>query len=914
MLFLRSILTLFMICTLAALPAQEIPLPEHPRPDFEREQWQNLNGKWDFRFDPEDQGERQGWQNNTIYDESIMVPFPWGSELSGVTDEGDIGWYHRQIRVDPDWSGKRTFVVIGASDWQTTVWLDGHMLGSHEGGYTPFSFDLTPFVKYGTEQHLVIKVDDRRREFTLYGKQGYGNARGIWQTIYLEARGDRYLDAVHFVPNIDAESVTVNAYLDQPTDRDLRLELEILNASSSTRTSTNIPAGRHNVSFEVSMPGARLWNLDDPFLYDVRLRLEDDVVKTYFGMRKISVVSLPGTDHPYVALNNQPIYLQLALDQSYHPEGFYTFPSDQFMKEEIERSKSIGLNGIRTHVKIEVPRKLYWADKLGLLVMADVPNSWGEPDRYMQEEAEYGLREMIKRDFNHPSIFSWIIFNETWGLTTKVPEDGEERSRYLPQTQQWVASMYYLAKSLDPSRLVEDNSICCGRGHTITDLNSWHAYLPGWEWDEHLKNISDNTYPGSTFDYEDGFVQTGAPNINSECGNVWGYDGSTGDVDWSYDYHRMMNTFRQFPKIAGWLYTEHHDVINEWNGYWRFDRSEKMTGVEDILPGMTLKDFHAPVYLSTGNEICRTVQAGTTEEVPLFLSSMSGKDHGDQLHIKYNLGLTDQTGDFNIIYSDLRKINYRPWMQDVLEPLTIKIPDEGGLAVLTLQLINQKGEILHHNFMHFVIDAPAKNLTKKIISLTPGDFSEASWSKKQWDVLNGKKVNGAGQGYFTYTFKLPEDLNTGKIKSVSFRAELSAKELFVKDQSEFDRNQDYMKGSRVAPSSNPNSYPMTDETVHPSEIAVSVEDKIVMTTTLADDPADHRGVLSWHSQPMDKKLREAGSYGYLISVPISKGTLRKAIKNGKLEIKIATSGDQGLAIYGKDFGRFPVDPCLVLKM
>ena len=152
-------------------------------------------------------------------------------------------------------------------------------------------------------------------------------------------------------------------------------------------------------------------------------------MKSYFGMRKISVVNLPNTAYPYIALNNQPIYLQLTLDQSYHPEGYYTFPTDAFMKNEIQLCKDIGLNGIRTHIKVDIPRKLYWADKLGLLVM----------------------------------------------------------------------SMYYLAKSLDPTRLVEDNSICCGRGHTETDINSWHEYLPGWAWEEHLSTIDKNTFEGSTF-------------------------------------------------------------------------------------------------------------------------------------------------------------------------------------------------------------------------------------------------------------------------------------------------------------------------------------------------------------------------------------------------------------------------------
>jgi len=171
------------------------------------------------------------------------------------------------------------------------------------------------------------------------------------------------------------------------------------------------------------------------------------------------------------------------------------------------RSKRIGLNGIRTHVKIEVPRKLYWADKLGLLVMADVPNSWGEPDADMRKETEATLREMIDRDFNHPSIFSWITFNETWGLQSEVLVNGKKRKVYTPETQQWVASVYRLAKSLDATRLVEDNSICCGKGHTETDIHSWHSYLPGYEWEKFIKEQSDKTFPGSTWNFEKGYAQ-----------------------------------------------------------------------------------------------------------------------------------------------------------------------------------------------------------------------------------------------------------------------------------------------------------------------------------------------------------------------------------------------------------------------
>jgi len=873
--------------------AQPIPLPEHPRPDFERSLWQNLNGVWQFEFDSLDQGLSGKWnEGNQPFAKQINVPFPWGSLLSGVKDKADIAWYKREITIPPEWKNKRAFLTIGASDWQTTVWLDGRLLGTHQGGYTPFSFEL-PEVKYGQAQKLVVRADDKRRDFTLYGKQGYGNARGIWQTVYLEARGKEFIEAVQFIPDIDHEQVTATITLPEETTADVPVSISIKTSGSPVSKEVILLKGKDKVRVPLSLPQPHLWSLDDPYLYEAEVKLGDDVVKTYFGMRSISVVNLPGTEFPYVALNNKPVYLQLTLDQSYHPEGFYTFPSDEFMRKEIERAKSIGLTGIRTHVKVEVPRKLYWADKLGVLVMADLPNSWGEPDAKMQQEAEGTFRDMVTRDFNHPSIFSWILFNETWGLRTTVEEAGKRTAKYLPETQLWVSSMYYLAKSLDPTRLVEDNSICCGAGHTQTDINSFHEYLPGWQWEENLKELTERSFEGSTFQFEAGFKQGRQPKINSECGNVWGYDGSTGDVDWSWDYHRMMNTFRKYPSVAGWLYTEHHDVINEWNGYWRFDRSNKFTGIEALMPGMKLNDLHALVYLSTGNEICRTVKGGEKVKLPLYLSSMTGADYGKQLRFSYQLNLTNAIGETSLVAQGRKEIDYHPYLQKELEPMTLDMPNVGGLATLTLQLEDLKGTVLHHNFMHLEVVAESKLPKTEILTVAPAAFTHSQWSARQWTILDGLKVNGAGNGYFEYTFKFTSPIDLNAVKEAYFLVEIAAKELFVKDRDAKEKTDvDFMLGGKASPGGNPNSYPMTDEKLFPSKIIVTVSGETALTTTLPDDPADHRGVLSWHHQLHDRKLREAGSYGYLTK----------------------TLGDGGIAVYGKSFGRYPIDPSLVMKL
>ncbi len=894
-----------------------IPLPEHPRPDFERKEWQNLNGEWQFEFDLQNKGVHENWfSGDKKFSEKITVPFPWGSKLSGLEDKADIGWYQRKINIPENWKNKRTFITIGASDWETTVWLDGQFIGTHQGGYVPFSFELTDDVHYGENQTLVIRVDDKRREFTLYGKQGYGNARGIWQTVYLEARGKEYIDFVRFTPDIDQNEVTVFLKLAEKTDEMLPLSVHIETDAETIVVVSEISKGNDKLEIPIEIPKPRLWTLEDPFLYHVYIDMADDQLSSYFGMRKISVVNLPGTDFPYIALNDKPVYLQMALDQSYHPDGYYTFPSDEFMRQEIERTKFIGLNGIRPHIKVEIPRKLYWADKLGVLVMADLPNSWGEPDEKMQLESEYTLREMIKRDYNHPAIFSWILFNETWGLFTEKEVDGKPKRQYLPQTQKWVVSMYYLAKSLDATRLVEDNSICCGIGHTVTDINSFHTYLPGWEWENYLQNVAANTYEGSRFHFEEGYCQGNQPVINSECGNVWGYEGSTGDVDWSYDYHRMINTFRKTPQIAGWLYTEHHDVINEWNGYWRFDRSEKYPGFGDLFPGMTLNDLHAPVYLSTGYDICITVSGGETVSVPLFLSSMTDQDFGNRLTIDYTLNFINEAAEETTQAFDLISIPCSQYLQTSFDPLLITMPDENGLAVLRLALKDATGHVIHRNFMHFEVKSQKTRSDMQIIRQPPAAFSDQQWNQKQWQVLEGLKVNGAGRGFFQYTFKLPANLDIEEVKTSYLLFELSAKQLFRKDRDEGDKNTDvdYMRGGRMYPDFNPNAYPMTDETVFPSDVDIKVNDVKLDRVHLPDDPADHRGVLSWHHQLQDRKLREAGSYGYLIKIKLSDKLLRTAINNkeGLVFVRLETTGEGGIAVYGKSFGRYPFDPSLVI--
>jgi hypothetical protein len=904
---------------------------EHPRPDFQREMWLNLNGSWDFMFDSKNVGEAEKWFNKPgSFNKKIVVPFPWGSKLSGVNNEAEIGWYSRQIEIPGNWENKKIFIVFGASDWITTAWLDGQVLGTFQGGYTPFEFDITQFVKKGQKQQLVVRVDDSPFPYKLEGKQGYGQAKGIWQTVYLDARGQSFIRSLHFTPDINQQKVIVKAAISEPATANTSFKLIFLNGDQSkSEIVQKLKKGQTDITFQIQIEKMKLWDLDNPFLYDIEASVLEkeavtDRIKSYFGMRKISTIVLPGTNFQYISLNNNPLYLQMCLDQSYNPDGFYTFPSDEFMREEILRSKRIGLNANRIHIKVEVPRKLYWADKLGFLIMADVPNFWGEPGAEAQKEYMVAMKGMVERDYNHPSIFQWVLFNETWGLFTKTA-GAEEKRVYLPETQTWVENVYKLAKQLDQTRIIEDNSPC-NNDHVITDVNSWHVYIPGYEWKKHLDEVCANTFPGSKWNYTGDRIQGNQPLFNSECGNVWGYTGSTGDVDFSWDYHLMMNEFRSHPKVCGWLYTEHHDVINEWNGYYRFDRSEKYTGLDGLVPQMTINDMHSNIYIAPAGPLCREVNPLEKIQLPLFASFMTGQELGSNLILKTSLYGWDQLGNYKVYSNSSRSVPYSPWSAKDLQPIEIQMPAVRGLAILSIVTEDASGNVLHRNFTTFYIGTGASDRqetintdgqTLKIVRFAPGSFKSQKWSVKQWNVFDGLKVNGTGSGYFEYEIPIPEGVSNGNTDEITIVAELSAKQLFGKDRKDATLPEgDYMLGKGTNdPSRNPNSYPMTDTQKYPSMVRIRVDGESVGTFVLEDDPADHRGILSWFSQPQNKKLNEAGSYGYLIRASVPLRLIQNATnKSLKIRFEVDESIAGGVAIYGERFGRYPVDPSLIFVM
>lgn len=895
------------VCLFSCTRTADIPLPEHPRPDFERAAFVNLNGPWQFTFD-------STLAASAAFDKTITVPFPWGSELSGVEDEADVAWYSRSIKVPSSWKGKRVFVVVGACDYQTTAWIDGEMLGEHSGGYIPFEFELTDKLRYGEEQELRFKVDDRYEPWHLYGKQGYGNARGIWQTVYLEARGSNYISSLHFTPDIDSEMVKIRLELSEDPAEGTELVLRFRNGEQAD---FRVALDSKVSELELPLENQHLWTLEDPYLYEVGAAICQggktvDEVDSYFGQRSIGWAKVPGQDYNYVSLNGKPIYLQLCLDQSYHPEGFYTFPSDEFMRDEIQLSKDLGLNGNRVHIKVEIPRKLYWADRLGLLIMADVPNYWGEPCAEAAADWENTMRAQVERDFNHPSIFAWVDFNETWGLFTK---DADGNRTYAKETQEWVRDMYRLTKELDPTRLVEDNSPC-NNDHVQTDINSWHAYRAGYNWESTAARYDGLTFPGSSFNYTEGNAADEAPMINSECGNVWGYVRSAGDCDYTWDYHEMMNAFHRHPKIGGWLYTEHHDVINEWNGYVRFDRSAKIDGLDAFVPGMSIRDFHSLYYVVPQSDLCTEAAGGSTVSVDILSSFMTDVNPGEMILETRLVGLGEDAGEYEGEAQTV-PVRFQAFGNSIICTREIAVPAANGLYWLQMVLRTADGDVLHRNFaLYRVKDSAVAKQGETVLPFGPASYSSCEWSVKHLDVLDGLKANGFGSGWFEYKLHIPEDL--APVESATLCFEASAKQLFGKDVEDGESVEgDFMLGhGTFDPCKVPNAYSMTDTRRWRSVYYVEVDGARIATGTLEDDPADHRGALSWHSQLHDRLLREAGSYGYLCTCDIPAGS----VKAGEdLVIRIGVPEDAispecgGIAIYGKDFGRYPFDPFIKIK-
>ena len=877
----------------------------HPRPDFERTNWQCLDGEWDFRLFPEGkEAEESAFSQNvadsTAYDSRIVVPFSWVSPLSGIGQNvPGVGWYHTTAAFH---SEERVFLCFGAIDYLADIYVNGMLVAHHQGGYTQIEADVTEVWHEG-ENDIVVRAEDWRHETQTYGKQGYGDIQGIWQTVWLEARPAEHIESFKFITRCTGDvDLLVSTGAPDGTS--------VTACFDGTAFVGEVKEGAARVAMHFDAP--RLWTPDAPALYEGEIRLGADVVKTYFGIREISAAHFGDRAYKWITLNGKPVYINATLDQAFHNEGHFTYPTDQSMRDEAWRLKRLGLNGVRIHIKHELPRKLYWMDKLGVMVIADIPCFWGEPNEEARTAYEAEWPVMMARDFNHPSIVQWVMFNESWGLLTQTrePQPGEPRGvgrEYLPETQEWVRSVYRRAKALDPTRLIEDNSPC-RYDHVETDINTWHFYINGYEKvREHIRNVADNTYPGSSFNCIAENRQTDAPLMNSECGMVWGVDGSAGDSDLSWQYHYMLNEFRLHEKICGFVFTEFHDVINEFNGYYRIDDTDKDWGYQDMCRGMTLRDLHAPDFLAVDCPPCRTMGPGEAAAVPLALSSFSDAHQAQGLSVRWELwhdGLdgrvTDGTGAFDI----------PPYGYGVTElpSLTVRMPRENAVAVLSLYLTDKAGQVISRNYTTFDVRA---EWPRGIVETAPAAFI-ATGCERVWRAQGGEKLCVAGAASLEAEIALPlggpRGLKKDDIHGLTLFLEAGSKRFLKKDDktaSAEGNGLNYMRGHRVDRGQFPNSYFMTDEDALLSELTVKIDGVKAAWIPLGNDWADCRGVLSFHVQPDDRKLDEAGSYGDFIRVEIPSRLMPAIVARGSLTLTLE-SGEGGVALYGRHSGRYPM--------
>lgn len=898
-----------------------IPRPEFPHPHWQRQHWLNLNGSWSFRFDPDDEGVQNHWSTDQAvpFDAEIQVPFSWASPLSGIgKDVKGIGWYRRVVTWSPAVSGSRLFLRFGAVDYVCDVWINGCHVGSHQGGYGSFEFEVTGVWQMDGSNTILVRAEDQDHSYQARGKQGYGEIRGIWQPVWLEARPQTYIKDAKFRTYVDGRiEVTATIMADQAGTAELTMDFADHAVRHALTAELSAGENQLNTCFIVNDP--QLWSPDTPHLYEGVLKLGGsfglDQVATYFGIREVGTAAFGDRGYRWITLNGKPVYLNGTLDQSYHKTGYFTYPSDEEMHDEIYLMKRLGLNFVRIHIKPEEPRKLYWADKLGILVMEDMPCFWGNPDEKARQAYEQEALEVIERDYNHPSIFSWVMFNETWGLKTDPKEAGVtgdigRQSSYLPETQEWVRGKYRWAKRLDPTRIVEDNSPC-NYDHVETDINTWHFYINGYEQVRaHVDDVVSKTYPGSPFNCIGGNVQSDAPLMNSECGNVWGIEGGAGDSDLAWHYRYMMNEFRKHDKLCGFVFTEFRDVTNEFNGYYRLDGTGKDFGYDAFVPGMTLADLHSPDFIVLDAPPCRTISAGEQAVVPLLRSSFSDRYHGQKLTVKWELW-HDHLGVRTVGDSGLLQVDWEGYGVAPLSALSLTMPDRDAVAVLAVSLMDEAGQTITRNFITFDVrsgEAGGYAVGGGVIQIPVGSYAEQTF-EHQWTSIQGAKVSGAGKGRFIYDVALPGIAEQKAIYDIEILFEAGAKRVLARNiegSIDTDMGIGAMHGADAKVEYNPNTYYMTDEEKHPSRLNVLIDDEKIGSLVLPDDPADSRGVLSWHYQPVANKLDEAGSYGYLcrLSVPVTLTARLNRSRTFRLELE---AEEGGVALYGRNAGRYPLD-------
>ena len=557
---------------------QSLPRPEYPRPQFERKDWINLNGEWTYQFDFGKSGTENGFTNSKGFPNKIIVPFCPESKLSGVgyTDFINSLWYQRSIKIPETWNGKKVILHFGAVDYQSSLYIDGILVGKHWGGTSSFSFDITKYIQYGHQHNLVLSaIDDIRSKQQPSGKQSislksagcnYTRTTGIWQTVWLEAVAKNGLQDCFIVPDLDNSRFTFQPRF-YAVERGMKFRVKLLDGKNVV-AQQEVAAG-DNISNSLEIKSPKTWSPASPFLYEVVYQVLDknnqvtDEVKGYAGLRKVHI------EGNQIFLNNQPIFLRLVLDQGFYKDGIWTAPTDEALKNDIQLSMDAGFNGARLHQKVFEERFHYWADKMGYLTWGE-SSSWGISENDIESArnflSEWG--EIVLRDRNYPSIIAWSPFNETGG--------GDQHNRMLTDA-------YSTTKNIDPTRPVNDAS---GYFHVKTDLFTSHNYEQN---PDTLKKRLNPT--NGTLVYSNNKKQApyeGQPYILDEyggikwvqgsafAGNSWGYGEGPKTLEEFYNrLEKLTDVIIETKNMAGYCYTQLTDVEQEQNGIYNYDRSKK---------------------------------------------------------------------------------------------------------------------------------------------------------------------------------------------------------------------------------------------------------------------------------------------------------------------------------------------------
>ena len=574
----------------------------HPFPQLRRDHFLDLRGPWGFAYDDAGVGVDQGWaERQDVFDRTIEVPFPPESRASGIGDPGEhpIVWYRWSFdRADLPTRHDRGRVLLhfGAVDYLASVWVNGRFVGRHEGGHSSFTFEITQALTATGDQSIVIRAEDQPRSLTQpRGKQTweeeprriwYHRTTGIWQPVWLESVASTYVSAVRWTPDTLGGRLGMTVHLDHEPDPGLRLRLR-LTLGGSILADDSYSIGRQESRRDVGIEPAPtttqrrnlLWSPAYPNLVDAELLLENaageviDRVESYVGLR-----SVQASDGLFL-LNGRPSYLRLVLSQGYWPESHLAAPSDDALRREVEAIKSLGFNGVRIHQKVEDPRFLYWCDRLGLFVWSEMANAYVFSNeavtRFTRE-----WTEVVDRDHSHPSIVTWVPFNESWGVPN-LPGDAAQRD--------FVRAMYHLTKALDPTRPVIGND---GWEHFAGDIVGVHDYaLEGTSIRERYasREATERTLAGRPQHHRAilGEEPLGdRPIVLSEFGGIsfaprsgspwFGYGTVTDKASFLAKYEELMQSVLDSPTLAGFCYTQLTDTEQETNGLLNADRTPKL--------------------------------------------------------------------------------------------------------------------------------------------------------------------------------------------------------------------------------------------------------------------------------------------------------------------------------------------------